>query len=107
MRTLRRHLADFRLELLQAHHIGPVALEPFAELRGARSKTCSETKLPSLRNTCSRSLPRSQTYTRLSTCESRMQCTGLENCSAGGFAGSYGGVLSSLGRLPKAPQWRL
>src|SRR5262249_20464998 len=49
--------------------------------------------------TCMRLLLRSQTWTRPSL-SMRMQCTGLPNCCEGGFAGSYGGVFSSRGRLP-------
>src|SRR2546425_1009640 len=60
--------------------------------RVSRSNMCSETKVPSLRKICNRLCVRSHTYTRLSACEMRMQCTGFMNCSNGACAGSYVGV---------------
>src|SRR4051812_19264025 len=69
------------------------------------SKTTSFTKVPSVRNTCTRSLTRSQTYTKRSF-DTIAQCTVL-NCFDGAAFGLYAGTRSSLGLLPYAPQCRL
>src|SRR5215510_11685364 len=69
------------------------------------SKNASFTKVPSLRNTCTRSFTRSHTYTNPSF-ETSAQCTVL-NCFEGGSDGLYGGSGASSGLLPYAPQCRL
>src|SRR5215831_16887310 len=69
------------------------------------SKNASFTNVPSVRNTCTRSLTRSQTYTKRSF-DTIAQCTVL-NCFDGVPFGLYAGTRSSLGLVPYAPQCRL
>src|SRR5882672_8704643 len=69
------------------------------------SKNASLTKVPSFRNTCTRSFTRSHTYTNPSF-ETSAQCTVL-NCFDGGSDGLYAGTAASSGLFPYAPQWRL
>src|SRR3989442_12532102 len=78
--------------------------EPSASDSG--STKISFTNLPSRVNTCSRSLVRSQTYTRPST-DMSAQCTGPRNCCDGVDPGVYLGAAAaaaSSGLLPYPPQ---
>src|SRR5579872_7398563 len=69
------------------------------------SKTASFTNVPSLRNTCTRSLTRSQTYTKPSF-DGSAQWTVL-NCFDGGPPWTYALLAESSGFAPYAPQCRL